>query len=63
MTCNACVTHVAKALRAVPGVEAAEVNLVDQRARVVHADDLPLASLFAAVDGAGYAASATGSAK
>jgi len=63
MTCNGCVTHVDKALRAVPGVEAVEVNLVDQRARVVHADDLPHANLFAAVDAAGYSASGSGDAK
>lgn len=63
MTCNGCVTHVDTALRAVPGVEAVEVNLVDQRARVVHAETLPLASLFAAVEAAGYSASATGAAK
>ncbi|WP_159731070.1 heavy metal translocating P-type ATPase [Methylosinus sp. Ce-a6] len=34
MTCASCVAHVEKALRAVPGVIAAEVNLATERARV-----------------------------
>ena len=34
MTCASCVAHVEKALRAVPGVIDAEVNLATERARV-----------------------------
>lgn len=55
MTCNGCVRHVDKALRAVPGVTAVEVRLPD-RASVVHADATPLAQLVAAVAAAGYEA-------
>jgi len=55
MTCNGCVRHVDKALRAVPGVTAVEVALPD-RAKVVHADEVAAAALAAAVAAAGYAA-------
>jgi copper chaperone CopZ len=58
MTCNGCVRHVDKALREVPGVSAVEVALPD-RAKVVHADAASLAALVAAVEKAGYEASAT----
>jgi copper chaperone CopZ len=51
MTCNGCVRHVDKALRAVPGVTAVEVTLPDQ-AKVVGAPDR--AALAAAVAAAGY---------
>jgi Cu+-exporting ATPase len=55
MTCNRCVTHIDQALRAVPGVSAVEVNLAEQRARVVHDPERsPIASLVTAVEGAGY---------
>lgn len=59
MTCNGCVKHVDAALRAVPGVTAVEVNLAEQRAKVVH-DDIaaPPAALVAAVEAAGYEARA-----
>ena len=36
MTCAACVRRIEKAVRAVPGVDAASVNLVTQRAAVRH---------------------------
>ncbi|MDE2201288.1 MAG: cation-translocating P-type ATPase, partial [Burkholderiaceae bacterium] len=54
MTCAACAGRVERALRAVPGVTEASVNLATERARVrgaVSADDL-----VAAVSGAGYEA-------
>ena len=58
MTCNGCVRHVDSALRAVPGVAAVEVLLVDQKAKVVHDPERsPLPILIAAVEGAGYSAS------
>lgn len=57
MTCNGCVKHVDAALRAVPGVAAVEVLLVDQKAKVVHdPEQSPVAILLAAVEGAGYEA-------
>lgn len=58
MTCNGCVKHVDAALRAIPGVAAVEVLLIDQKAKVVHDPERsPLPLLIAAVEGAGYAAS------
>lgn len=57
MTCNGCVRHIGDALRAVPGVAAVEVHLIDQKARVVHDPERsPLPILIAAVLGAGYGA-------
>jgi copper chaperone CopZ len=56
MTCNGCVRHVDKALRAVPGVTAVEVSLPEQRATIVHADTAPVPALVAAVESAGYSA-------
>ncbi len=53
MTCNGCVRHVDRALRAVPGVTAVEVALPD-RATVV--GDADLAALATAVAAAGYEA-------
>ncbi|GLC94621.1 copper-transporting ATPase [Cupriavidus sp. TA19] len=57
MTCASCVTRVEKALRAVPGVVEAQVNLATERATVTvlrgTADD---AELVAAVARAGYGA-------
>jgi len=55
MTCAACVRRIEKAVRAVPGVDAASVNLVTQRAAVRHD---PRAAgrdaLVAAIERAGY---------
>lgn len=56
MTCNGCVRHVDKALRAVPGVSAVEVNLPDGTAKVVHDDSAAIASMVEAVQTAGYEA-------
>ncbi|HTX59567.1 MAG TPA: HAD-IC family P-type ATPase, partial [Verrucomicrobiae bacterium] len=60
MTCASCAAHVAAALREVPGVEDASVNLATERARVVHAAEVPVAALIGAVEGAGYEAGAPG---
>lgn len=56
MTCASCVGRVEKALRAVPGVLMAEVNLATERATVRAADGGITPALIAAVTGAGYEA-------
>ncbi|WP_454657017.1 heavy metal translocating P-type ATPase [Bosea beijingensis] len=58
MTCASCVGHVEKALRAVPGVVEATVNLATERASVktLAGDDI-ISVLVKAVAGAGYEAS------
>lgn len=58
MTCASCAAHVADALRSVPGVSDAAVNLATERARVTHAGNVDLAALIGAVEGAGYEAHA-----
>jgi copper chaperone CopZ len=59
MTCNRCVMHVDSALRAIPGVAGVEVMQVAQQAKVVHdPEQSPLPILIAAIEGAGYSASA-----
>jgi len=57
MTCASCVARVERALRAVPGVIGAEVNLATEKARVV--GTAPVAALLAAVERAGYQARPT----
>jgi copper chaperone len=58
MTCGNCVKHVTSALRAVPGVTAADVNLEHGRAIVAHdSSRASVAALIAAVEAAGYTAS------
>ncbi|WP_024539580.1 heavy metal translocating P-type ATPase [Comamonas badia] len=54
MTCASCVGRVEKALKAVPGVEQAAVNLATERASVRGV--AAVADLLAAIAGAGYAA-------
>jgi Cu+-exporting ATPase len=57
MTCGSCVSHVEKALRRVPGVSDASVNLATEQAAIVH--DLDVATpeaLAEAVREAGYKA-------
>lgn len=54
MTCAACVTRLEKALNAVPGVSAANVNLATEIARVE--GTAPAAALIEAVEDAGYEA-------
>lgn len=58
MTCAACVRRIERALTKVPGVEAATVNLVTERATVVFEPTLTTVdTLVAAVEKAGYHAS------
>ncbi|MFI8135974.1 copper ion binding protein, partial [Pseudomonas aeruginosa] len=53
MTCASCAGRVERALKKVPGVAAASVNLASEQARVqAPADSLP--ALVAAVEQAGY---------
>ena len=54
MTCASCVSHVEKALKATPGVEAANVNLATERVDVTLAPDANPAALAKAVADAGY---------
>jgi copper ion binding protein len=56
MTCNNCVRHVDKALRAVSGVSAVDVSLPDKTAKVSHDDTATVPSLIAAIESAGYEA-------
>ncbi len=56
MTCASCVGRVEKALRAVPGVLSAEVNLATERATIRVADGAIGPALVAAVAAAGYEA-------
>jgi Cu+-exporting ATPase len=57
MTCASCVARVEKALKAVPGVLGAEVNLATETAQVEATRLVDLAQLIAAVEKAGYQAS------
>jgi len=62
MTCASCVGHVEKALKAVPGVIDAAVNLATEKATVRHLDGaVAPAALIAAVNAAGYRAEAASS--
>ncbi len=62
MTCASCVARVEKALKAVPGVMTAEVNLATETAQVSWVDkQIDVAALIAAVEKAGYAAKAASS--
>ncbi len=55
MTCASCVAHVSKALEAVPGVEAASINLATERATVEFVQgSVAIADLRHAVEDAGY---------
>ncbi len=54
MTCASCVGRVEKALRAVPGVRDASVNLATESASVSACGGLALPALVAAVEKAGY---------
>jgi Cu+-exporting ATPase len=54
MTCASCVSHVEKALKAVPGVISASVNLATEKATVHGLQTLLPATLAAAIEKAGY---------
>jgi P-type Cu+ transporter len=54
MTCASCVARVEKALRAVPGVQQASVNLATEKATVQATSGLGFNALAAAVEKAGY---------
>ena len=56
MTCASCVARVERALKKVPGVLQASVNLATERARVQVLGEVPTARLVAAVADAGYGA-------
>ncbi len=57
MTCASCVMRVEKALKVVPGVTDANVNLTTETATVQWRGQIPVAALQSAVDKAGYVAS------
>lgn len=54
MTCSACVAHVERALKAVPGVSEATVNLGTEQAEVDFANGVDVGALARAVEDAGY---------
>ena len=56
MTCASCVGRVERALKKVPGVIEAEVNLATERARVTTTGSVGVEQLAAAVQAAGYEA-------
>ena len=56
MTCASCAAHVGGALRKVPGVSDAAVNLASERAIVKHDPGIDAKALIAAVESAGYGA-------
>ena len=58
MTCASCAAHVTGALRSVPGVQDASVNLATERATVLHGPEVQLNALIGAVEHAGYEAHA-----
>ena len=54
MTCASCVGRVEKAIRAVPGVTSASVNLATERATVAFAGKPDPSAVIAAIAKAGY---------
>jgi copper ion binding protein len=54
MTCGHCVKHVGEAVRGVPGVHAASVDLASGDVRVSHAAGASVAAMCAAIVDAGY---------
>ena len=59
MTCSACVGHVERALKAVPGVTGATVNLGTEQADVAFGDGVDAGALTRAVEDAGYGVTKT----
>ena len=62
MTCASCVARVEKAIKAVPGVRDASVNLATERA-AVQGEGVDVPAIVAAVERAGYTARPSGAAK
>jgi len=58
MSCASCVGRVEKALKAVPGVTSAVVNLATEKATISHGGGIGVSDLIAAVKTAGYEAEA-----
>ena len=58
MMCGMCESHVAEALRKVPGVEKASASRSKKEARVVCGPEVTDGALLAAVNATGYQASA-----
>ncbi|MCC7363766.1 MAG: copper-translocating P-type ATPase [Dehalococcoidia bacterium] len=56
MTCASCVRRVERALNKVEGVETASVNFAAETAQVTHAGTVPVETLIAAIQKAGYEA-------
>lgn len=56
MTCASCVVRVEKAVKKVPGVQDATVNLATEKATIVAPASVPIGSLIEAVGKAGYTA-------
>lgn len=54
MTCASCVGRVEKALKTVPGVNNAIVNLATERADITFAGDIDAPAAIRAIEGAGY---------
>src|SRR5690606_37925723 len=54
MTCASCVGRIEKALKSVPGVENASVNLATERADITYSAPADYAALVTAVENAGY---------
>ncbi len=60
MHCASCAQSVERALKAVPGVDNASVNLLGENASITHDGSVPIEALTQAVQDAGYRASAKG---
>ena len=54
MSCASCVAHVEQALKRVPGVIDAQVNLATEQARVIRPASVANSALIKAVEHAGY---------
>src|SRR3989337_2395132 len=63
MTCEGCARHAEQALRAVPGVQAAEVSYADGTATVSGDGNTTGAALISALAGVGYSAKELGAAR
>ncbi|NEI06127.1 heavy metal translocating P-type ATPase [Rhizobium leguminosarum] len=56
MSCASCVARVERAIKAVPGVDTASVNLATERATVTFKDAVDAAAVLQAIQGSGYEA-------